>query len=234
MFDPKDWHLKDPFPDQPLDKITPISLRSWCVLVRSKEKIVFKEGFLNLVGAIDMMRGLDYHHERFCTIVSEIAKLPFLDVQCEQKKLYLVHEAVAYINRLGQFYHFASSDFVKTRVSDWDKIIPTIIDYKKFRDKHSAHRSLDKPRKEDSSHLQQVHAWAISSISGNLFSPKPGKVAPMTLEYIFSGKRWTDSYLNFQLIGNSVTDTHNLSIEREHPLFINEAYKLISSLLSLP
>lgn len=128
-------------------------------MLRSKDKTIVKEGFLNLVGAVDMMCGLDYHYDRFCTIVNELADLPLFDAQSHQKRLHLCHEAVAYINRLGQFYHFASSDFVKNRVMNWKRSVPTIIKYKRFRDKHSAHRSLDKPQTEDSFHLQQVHAF---------------------------------------------------------------------------
>lgn len=163
MFDPQDWSLEDPCPSQPLNTITPISLRGWSTLVRSKEKTVVKDGFINLVGAINMMRGLDYHYEHFCIIVNEIAELPFPDVQSKQKKLQLIHETVAYINRLGQFYHFASSNFVTSRINNWKEIIHTVIHYKKFHDKHSAHRSLDKPhKKEDSPELQQTYAWMFS------------------------------------------------------------------------
>lgn len=233
-FNPQNWSLKDPCPNQPLEMITPISQRGWSALVRSKDKTVVKDGFLNLVGAVDMMSGLDYHCARFCTIVNEIAELPLLDVQSQQKKLYLIHETVAYLNRLGQFYHFASSDFVKIRIKDWEQVITTIIQYKKFRDKHSAHRSLDKPRKEDSLLFQQMHAWAFSSIGGSLFAPKPGVVVvPMTTKDILERKYWANSYLCFQLGGSSSADTYSLSIEREHPVFINEAYNLISALLSL-
>ena len=86
MFDSQNWRLEDLCPSQPLNTITPISLRGWSALVRSKEKTVVKDGFINLVGAIDMMRGLDYHYEHFCIIVNEIAELPLLDVQNPQKK----------------------------------------------------------------------------------------------------------------------------------------------------
>lgn len=234
-FNPQNWRLEDPCPSQPLETITPISQKCWSALVRSKDKTVVKDGFLNLVGAIDMMSGLDYHCAHFCTIVNEIAKLPFLDVRLQQKKLCLIHETIAYLNRLGQFYHFASSNFVKTRINDWEQIIPTIIQYKKFRDKHSAHRSLDKPRNEDNLVLQQMHAWTFSSIGASLFAPKLGvAMVPMTYEDILKRKQWTNSYLCFQLGGNSSADTYDLSIEREHPVFINEAYNLISALLSLP
>jgi len=233
MFDPKHWRLEDPCPAKPLGQIIPLSLRAWSALVRSKDKTVFERGFLNLVGAVDMMRGLDYHHDNFCAIINAIAEVRLLDPVSKQKKLMLIHEAVAYLNRLGQFYHFASSDFVTTAVNNWKSIIPTIIKFKRFRDKHSAHRSLDKPR-QDSPHLQQVHAWALSSLGGCLFSPKPGRSISIAPKDILNAqKMWTDSYLCFQLVGDEDNETLNLSIEREHPVFVREAYDLIFRLLSL-
>lgn len=234
MFNLKDWRIEDSYPGTPLDEIDPISSRAWAALIRSKDNDVVQQGFLNLVGAIDMMRGLEYHHTNFCNIVGEIALLPLLDSRSSEKKLLLVHEAVAYLNRLGQFYHFASSQFVATKITSWENMIPTIIKFKRFRDKHGAHRSIDKPRREDNPHVQKVHAWSFSSLGGHLFSPKPGKAINLSKSDIMNPYRmWTEFYLCFQMIGDGENDTLNLSIEREHPIFIIEAYDLISSLLSL-
>lgn len=140
MFNPKDWNLEDPCPDKRLSEIFPLSVRAWSGLIRSKDNAVFEKGFLNLVGAVDMMMGLDYHHDNFCTIINTLTKLPYLYTLTKRESRFLIHEAVAYLNRLGQFYHFASSEFVTSVVPNWDKIIPTIIKFKRFRDKHSAHR----------------------------------------------------------------------------------------------
>ena len=233
MFDPKYWNLDDPYSLLDLNDITPLSARAWSAFVRSKSKNIVKEGFLNFIGSIDMMLGLEYHYVNFCSILNEISELPILDVHLRDKKLSLIHEAVAYLNRLGQFYYFASSDFVTTKVNNWENIIPTIIKFKRFRDKHSAHRSLDKPRNQDSSHHQQIHALALSSIGGLIFSPKHGKNISIT-QTNFRQKIWTDAYPCFQLAGDEYNDTLNLCIEKEHPVFSSEAYDLIYTLLSHP
>ncbi len=230
MFNLKDWNLEDPCPDKPLSEISPLSLRAWSGLTRSKDNPVFEKGFLNLLGAVDMMMGMDYHHDNFCGIINSLAHLPF-HITPKKEMRFLLHETVAYLGRLGQFYHFASSDFVISLVPTWDKIIPTIIKYKRFRDKHSAHRSIDKPRKEDSPHHLQLHALSFSSLGCYLFSPKPG-ILPESNGYSDFAKRWSEKYLCFQLAGDKDNETLNLSIEREHPVFMGEAYELISRLLS--
>jgi len=76
MFNLKDWRIEDPYPGTPLDEIDPHSSRAWAALSRSKDNDIVQQGFLNLVGAIDMMRGLEYHHTNFRNIVGEIALLP--------------------------------------------------------------------------------------------------------------------------------------------------------------
>jgi len=232
VYNPEHWNVKDPYPDQPLEDINPISDRAWSALIRSKYKDVVKDGFMNLVGAIDIMHGLEYHYNHFCAIVNAIANLPLLDAMSEHNKRFLIHETVAYLNRLGQFYYFSSSSFTKDRVTNWQEIVPTIIKYVRFRHKHSAHRSIDKPMMEDNPHLQKVHAWALSSIGGLLLAPKPGRTS---LPDLINNpeKIWNESYICFQLMGDDVNDTINLSIEREHPVFIGEAYDLIFKLLSL-
>jgi hypothetical protein len=234
MFNIENWHIDDPYPHMHLDKIEPLSARAWSFLSRSKEKGVVQQGFLNVVGAIDMMSGMEYHHTNFCNIIREAAVLPSLHPRSSAKKRLLTHEAVAYLNRMGQFYHFASSQFVTGRVSDWESMISTIKKYKKFRDKHSAHRSIDKPRPEDNPHFQQVHAWSFSSLGGCLFAPKPGREFTLSKDNIVNPRRmWTDSYLCCQMIGGKKNETLNLSIEREHPVFISEAHSLVENLLSM-
>jgi len=45
-------------------------------------------------------------------------------------------------------------------------------------------------------------------------------------------RAWIESYLIFQLVGDGKHDTLDLSIERDHPALIAEAYELISMILS--
>jgi hypothetical protein len=233
MFDPQYFRIEDPYPELPLGEIHPISSRAWALFCRSKTKDVVRLHLVRIAGAIDMMRGLDYHNANFCRVIAELALLPFLHPVASERHLFLVHETVAYLNRLGQFYYFASSQPVSNMVPKWRDMIPTIARFKIFRDKHTAHRSLDQPKREDRSSVQEVRAWAFSSLGGQHFHLKPGaKQATSPAEAMSSYKRWIENYLCFQLIGDGGQDTLNLSIEREHPTLMDEAYQLISTLLS--
>jgi hypothetical protein len=179
-----------------------------------------------------MMRGLECHYGSFRRIVTELAFLPVHGSTTSEKKLSLVHETVAYLNRLGQFYYFASSQFVSGTVPQWQDMIPTIIKFKRFRDKHSAHRSLDAPKPEDGFLDQEVHAWAFSSLGGTCSHPKPGtRPLGSFADWLNPYRQWIESYFFLQLKGDGKHDTLNLSVEREHPVFIGEAYNLISALL---
>ena len=233
MFDPQDWRIEDPHPELPLTEIDPHSARAWAALSRSKDRNIVRQHLIRIVGAIDMMSGLEYHNRNFCRIVGERALLPLSDPTALEKELFLVHETVAYLNRLGQFWYFVSSRLVKSTVPGWKDIIPTIAKFTRFRQKHSAHRSIDMPKSEDKPHVQEVHAWAFSSLGGCLFSRKPGKAriwSPTDFRNPYS--MWTESYRCFQLIADGEHDTLNLSIERDHPVIIGEAYELISAVLS--
>ena len=53
----------------------------------------------------------------------------------------LNHEAVAYINRLGQFFYFAKAMKLQAQLSRTNELIC-------FRHKYTAHRSIDNPRDE--------------------------------------------------------------------------------------
>jgi hypothetical protein len=66
----------------------------------------------------------------------------------------LHHEAFAYLNRLGQFHTFAKAFSV-------EHLLPRATDLMLFRHKHTAHRSIDAPRREDDPNLQEAHAMAF-------------------------------------------------------------------------
>src|SRR5262245_9863248 len=113
------WRTEDPSPGMELADIPTTSVRARALLARSKESPVLRVGYLNFVGAIRMIEGLEYHHQRFLDIIAQLCRgdataRPGLD-----------HEATAYLNRLGQFCYFAGSKFVEGRVSDALDLIPT-------------------------------------------------------------------------------------------------------------
>ncbi|HET6892512.1 MAG TPA: hypothetical protein VFH31_15520 [Pyrinomonadaceae bacterium] len=122
-----------------------------------------------------MLGGLDYHHDNFISRLDQLAPYyerysTFLKNALEQRSgdppstvptddergifEMLNHEAVAYLNRLGQFYYFAKALKVNAH-------LPRAYQLMLFRNKHTAHRSIDAPLNEDSD-LREVHATAFS------------------------------------------------------------------------
>jgi hypothetical protein len=72
------------------------------------------------------------------------------------------HEAIAYLNRLGQFYYFAKS----TRINRADDL-RRVTDLMPIRMKFAAHRSIDAPRGEAENVLRnQAFSFAHNIFSG--------------------------------------------------------------------
>jgi hypothetical protein len=232
----RDWNILDPCPGVPLTDVLPVSERAWCLMARNRGKDVLDTGFVNIAGAIEMMRGLDYHYGQFVAIMANIASeveansphrteddIPF-PVSIE-KASSLNHEAVAYVNRIGQIATFARSTFMKNQIGNTASLIPTLTSLLAFRNKHSAHRSLDDPRPEDTPDLQRVHARSLAPF-GRLFQPKvSGTTASIhTL--------WKDCYLCYQIYDDKAKNYATLVIQRDHETIINEAYSLIEKLIA--
>jgi hypothetical protein len=55
---------RDPDPSVPIDEIRPLSRRAHVLMLRNRTKPLLAEGFLNIAGAIEMLAGLEYHHDR--------------------------------------------------------------------------------------------------------------------------------------------------------------------------
>ncbi len=118
-----------------------------------------------LGGVLDMVDGLEYHmrkiriyEKKACLAASEIRKLmqktgPLTLPRLTKKTNHhpAVHEAVAYIGRLGQLDYFFESDWFGESL-DKKQIaltIPSILALMPLRNKHSAHRQQDDPRPGD-------------------------------------------------------------------------------------
>jgi hypothetical protein len=235
MFSIKQFHfIKDPANDIPLNQVMPISLRIWTLFARNREKQILHTGFLNLNGTIDMTSGLEYHYANFMDTVSRLSELPFVSDETNRSENSLRHEIIAYLNRMGQFYHFAKSSFVTRRIPNALDFIPTISKFKVFRDQHSAHRSIDYPHKEDSVGVQQAQAWGLSSVGGLHFRPKENSKPPTNEnEWMDSKRRWTQRYLCFQMRVKGENEFLNFIIEQEHPRIIAEAFNLVEKLIEL-
>jgi hypothetical protein len=189
---------------------------------------------MNIVGAIDMLDGLEYHYAASMNIIQRLAVESLFSEQSARYRAHLVHEALAYLNRMGQFYYFADSDFVRQFIPDPDAIIPTVLLYKPFRDKHAAHRAIDQPRKEDTTQARMNYAWALSSMAGMGFSPKPAGL-PANAQFPFDSRTtWLHHYFYLQLFDGQPGDPLNFSLEREHPMISAEAYGILEKLLLTP
>jgi len=218
-----------------LDKVAPISKRATCLIARNKAKPPLSTNFLNIQGAVEMMKGLDYHHDNFIRIINRLAEVDLND-EAQELKADLLHEVVAYLNRLGQFHYFIFSPFVKKNCPTAESLAPTIEKFLIFRRKHSAHRSIDCPQNE-TAHIQETQAMSMSSIGGKIFETKPGqscnllevKTEAEQIEHIRNN--WKKCYWLCQLITDDPKDVHNFSIEREHPVIMLEAYAVLEMVL---
>jgi hypothetical protein len=215
-----------------LDAINPLSQRAYALMVRNSSKPSLQVGFMNVVGAIEMLGGLEYHHDNVMRLSGQLAAGAATD------KTSLYHEAVAYVNRLGQFHYFARSRLVSQVVSDLSTMIPTIQKFLPFRMKHSAHRSLDSPHSETES-TQILQAMSLSRAVGRMMMLKPGARDVIPDKAIldagglarFHQLQWQNCYITFQLFDESTNSHVNLVLEKEHPTISSEAYDLLASVI---
>jgi hypothetical protein len=230
-------NFKDPHEGIPLDEIFPLSERAVSHIVRNRNSPVLKHAFVNIYGAIEMMQGLTYHHVRFMSLVESCHTI----APTNQISEALRHEAVAYLNRLGQFWSFSKSDLVKKYCPSPEKILPTIGKLIVFRNKHAAHRSIDNPKAEDTESLQVMNAISLSILGGHFFHPKPGHLSPnlssvpLNTEEDLNELRcnlYRNYYLGFQIYDVKNSRHVNFHLEQDHESIMIEAYCLLSVLIS--
>jgi len=210
------WRVTDPRPQEPLDLIRPFSERAHALVSRNSAKPILRTHFLQVAGAVSMLKGLDYHRDNFVRIIGLLAtgELKSDAAAC--------HEAVAYVNRAGQLYYFAESDLVKGQGQR--PAIPILQQLVHFRHKYAAHRSIDKPYDSDTEHLMAYQAMSMGDFDGRLFHPRDS--ATMT----HSEYPWKIGYLVFQInIGQG--KFYHLNIERDHDLLMDEAYRVLEFIL---
>jgi hypothetical protein len=171
------FNFTDAFPSLPLGDIFPISARAQSWLARASKRDDFLDDLsTQIAGAVYMLSGLDYHHRQFMGHVDQLApyytrKNAFLEhirglpsgstvsppVTTEIEKDHLDaihHEAVAYLSRLGQFVSFA-------KAMKLEAMLPRAKELLSFRNKHTAHRSIDAPRGEPLE-LREMHAMSFN------------------------------------------------------------------------
>jgi hypothetical protein len=170
------------------------------------------------VGIKQIIKGLEYHYNNYKKLSEKLHDIDYkgeLTVQdrcvrlSENADIYkaMQHEAIAYLNRMGQFYYFAISNKVKRKIRDPKKMIPTIIYFMPFRHKQSAHRGSDYPREDD-------NQFAMLQLN-RVFSSSIVRIEQNVVFQIFLGKAFED--------------VRQLDILKEHKKIINEAIELLSS-----
>lgn len=115
---------------------------------------------LELLGVLDIVDGLEYHYKNFRKIEKKyiIAQEQLLKEHIYEPVLnpqYMIHEATAYLNRLGQIETLFTSEWFKNYMSAEElvKYCPIIFALMPFRNKFTAHRSIDDPRNETPSQM---------------------------------------------------------------------------------
>ena len=210
--DSTNWRIEDKYCGCPLDSISSIPERIESLLARAKDHVAMRTGYLNLSGAQQIVAGMEYHAQNHSK-----------QMHCSTEELNtrkLRHEAVAYFNRLGQFYYFAESAFVKKFSPSISNYIDNITSLTLFRHKHSAHRSLDKPFSEDTDQLQEDHELSFRS---NIWSPKDPRFAGDHSN--LSETHW----LVYQI--HNAKDYIDFCLEREHLAVMLECYKIFEEVV---
>ena len=229
------FNIFDRHENRSLDEIGPLHERARSLLVRNRGKPLLKTGFMTIIGAIEMLAGLEYHHRNFEVICNGLAgwqsELSLLD-----------HEIVAYFNRLGQFYYFARSSFVAQAALDYKLVVPTLLKYIIFRNKFSSHRSLDAPRGETEDE-KVAHGRALTSSFGMIWTPRPGMAPALMPSAGPDGKIAIDVFEAYQLDVRTRTfpsyqtfdadlATHvTFTLQAEHPVLAAEAYALLEQVI---
>lgn len=212
------WNLEDPFPGVALPQISPLSLRATAMITRSHSPLLQKH-FLQIVGVLDILSGLEYHFSSFQRHVQ------LVQIGSPANHSELRHEAVAWVNRVGQLHYFVTSQLVTNKIGSTPT--PAIDAVLPFRKKHAAHRSVDFPRPTDTDHLKTVHAMSLSVLGGSLWTPRLGNPGPG----ISQTSPFSTHFLTFH-IQEPVGTGHDLSIEQAHPTVLLEGCSVLEKQLA--
>ena len=161
-----------------------------------------------LRGVLDIIEGLEYHIKRIrnyeraaCRRSLELkhslsnegpCNLPLLSKRTNHYPA--VHEAVAYIGRLGQLSYLFESDWFSSEVGEAQVAaeIPSILALMPIRNKHVAHRQQDAPYKDDCPNLG-LNEYGLKH--GLVCLNKTPEI--VNLQYSFPSKQrhpWLDKY----------------------------------------
>lgn len=198
-----------------------------------------------LIGVLDIIDGLEYHIKRIrnyekaaCRRSLELEplfngegpyNLPMLSRRTNHHPA--VHEVVAYIGRLGQLACFFESEWFSSIVGEAQVAakIPSVLALMPIRNKHTAHRQQDAPRRDDCSSLGLNEFGLKHGLAGSITNPEI-----VHLKYSFPSKqrhRLLDKYRPLPVNDiEHVGQDNNLIIfipTKNHPTIIEEAISLL-------
>jgi hypothetical protein len=204
----KSWHYEDENGAVPLGSIEIVSERIRSLLVRSKSPLV-EDNFVQLVGIVDMASGLEYHYKSAFNHLKQgsepLARMVFVQ-----------HDIVAWLNRLGQFYYFVQSELVKS--FGLTQKITKILTLLPLRNKNSAHRSIDAPRRNDEVSQLPYQALTFSPLVGTQWVRRDlDKSEPEVFDLLAT------HYLVFQITSEK-DGVVELNIELDHLQVLSEMY----------
>jgi hypothetical protein len=211
----RNWSIVDPDANVELTDIPVLARRARALVCRSPSPVLDR-AFVQVWGAVSMLLAMHYHCARFLEGLQESEGTYPRDLMIPR------NEAVAWLNRLGQFHYFTSSELVTS--ADNIPSTPTIDSILPFRHKHAAHRSLDAPRKDDTPELQISQAIALSELSGSYWIPRNGVLDASALP------SFNTHYFAFQ-IRDTTESRKTFNLEVDHDKVMLEGYKVIESLL---
>lgn len=162
-----------------------------------------------------IIKGLEYHYSNYIQLNRKYILLKQVNkdisdfaVNCVPVIEMMKHEIVAYLNRLGQFYYFTTSEQNKEILDNAKNLIPKITYFMPFRNKYSAHRAVDVLKPNDQ--IINMHGLDMS----------------FSFVSLFMGNR-----LIFHLIlDQTKNDVRKFDICSEHDHIIEETSKIMDIL----
>jgi hypothetical protein len=207
----------DPNHDIPLEEISSLSGKACSLFLRTFLEVPTPEAWKSLSAIWWILAGLEYHYNNYINLYQSLTEGE------STVKPYLQHEIVAYLNRMGQFYFFAKSPYVKTTGIDSEAIIPTIRKLIIFRNKQASHRSIDDPRKES----EEEHWAHMHSLMSTIMIPKAGSSGSISKENMYQ-----NCYFQYQTYDAVTQSTVFFVLEQDHKDVIQEAYNLFEQVVN--
>ena len=190
--DVNNWRVDDHFPGVAIDSIPLLSDKLNSLYARAIDRKHLKASFMQLAGIIFMAKELEYHFSNFRQLTNSAGLTTGERINDSRRNRSIDEakfEAIAYINTIGRInawlHHIRANAPKITEISN------------SFRNKHTAHRSIDAPRGE-SDDLQDLQAFVFMS---NLWN--------------------SQGDLLFQ-IQKKLGETVELNITQEHTIISNE------------